>query len=290
MTTSTHLAMDALYAAWLAAPHKTATLRAVTEHFRDQLPEGTGLGKPCRKHGHTWNGTPWCIRKHSHCAICQPVQQLLDPDERRQRNIDRKRRHRQRLIAHGLSSRDGTPRKVLRLTPLHRAIRTAGRCPTVAKLVDAEQRAYWRKNPDAYRVEQARLARHRWRLKYLTDEDLRRYNREKARRRKALERGNHVIRVTSSQVCQRFQQFDHFCAYCGQSAPLQIEHFIPISRGGTHVLSNILPACQPCNYAKRDHDPETWYRSQQFFTEQRWRAILRVLGKQRVPVGQLSLV
>lgn len=81
------------------------------------------------------------------------------------------------------------------------------------------------------------------------------------------------------------------CAYCGASlAHRQTEHFLPISKGGTHVLSNILPACRRCNSSKLNHDPETWYRAQPFFTEQRWRTILRALGKQRVPVGQLSLV
>jgi len=46
MTTSNRLAMTELYPAeWLAAPHKTATLRAVTEHHRNDLPPGRTLGK-----------------------------------------------------------------------------------------------------------------------------------------------------------------------------------------------------------------------------------------------------
>lgn len=106
-----------------------------------------------------------------------------------------------------------------------------------------------------------------------------------------MERGNHVVRVTTTEIRERFEQFDHCCAYCGAStSQLQTEHLLPISKGGTHVLSNILPACKPCNHSKLNHDPEGWYRAQPFFTEQRWRTILRVLGKQRVPVGQLSLV
>lgn len=322
--------MDALYAAWLAAPHKTATLRAVTEHFRDQLPSNTCLGKPCRKHGHTWNGTPWNLRSHGKCAICEAERIKLrneldrtDPErkarhrtrcrayeqrnreqinakrrerlqecpELRQRKIKGQRRRRERLIAQGLSSRDRTPRKRTLATPVQRAICSAGRCPTVAHLVDAEQRRYWREHPEEHKAHRAQRTRELWRWKYMTNPDLRRYNHEKARRRKALERGNHVVRVTSAQIRGRFQQFDHCCAYCGTaSSQLQTEHFLPISKGGTHVLSNILPACQPCNYSKSARNPESWYRSQPFFTEQRWRAILRILGKHHMPIGQLSLI
>jgi hypothetical protein len=43
------------------------------------------------------------------------------------------------------------------------------------------------------------------------------------------------------------------CAYCGtDSDALQREHVVPLVRGGTHGVGNILPACPPCNYAKKD--------------------------------------
>lgn len=48
-------------------------------------------------------------------------------------------------------------------------------------------------------------------------------------------------------------RFDGRCAYCGeQRDDLQREHVIPLSRGGTHGVGNIVPACPPCNYAKKD--------------------------------------
>ena len=41
------------------------------------------------------------------------------------------------------------------------------------------------------------------------------------------------------------------CAYCGaKSVPLQIEHIQPRSRGGSHRVSNLTLACQPCNQKK----------------------------------------
>jgi 5-methylcytosine-specific restriction endonuclease McrA len=41
------------------------------------------------------------------------------------------------------------------------------------------------------------------------------------------------------------------CAYCGESnIPLQIEHIIPKSRGGTDRVSNLTLACEKCNQEK----------------------------------------
>ena len=41
------------------------------------------------------------------------------------------------------------------------------------------------------------------------------------------------------------------CAYCGATkVPLQIEHILPRSRGGSNRASNLTLACEPCNTAK----------------------------------------
>ena len=41
------------------------------------------------------------------------------------------------------------------------------------------------------------------------------------------------------------------CAYCGaENIPLQLEHIIPRSRGGSNRVSNLTLACEPCNRAK----------------------------------------
>lgn len=41
------------------------------------------------------------------------------------------------------------------------------------------------------------------------------------------------------------------CAYCGkpESAP-EIEHVVPLSRGGKDVMANVVPACRGCNRSK----------------------------------------
>ena len=287
-----------------------------------ELPHGTKLSKPCKKHGHTYLDTGWCLRKGSKCVVCEPERIKLrhelersDPElkarvrarcrayeDRNREQINARRREqvaacpeqRQRRIDAKRADRAAAgARSLLELrqeSAYHRAIKAAGQCPSVTQLVIDEQRRYWREHPEEYRIEVNRCKRHEWQLKYLTNPELRRYNREKSKRRKARMRGNHVVRVTAPQIRQRFAQFDHACAYCGCIGDLHQDHFLPISKGGTHVLSNIIPACQTCNFSKRDHDPETWYRAQSFFSVKRWRIILTVTGKRKGAIGQLALI
>ena len=40
------------------------------------------------------------------------------------------------------------------------------------------------------------------------------------------------------------------CFYCGVTAKLTIDHVIPLSRGGTHTIGNVVPSCLPCNLRK----------------------------------------
>jgi 5-methylcytosine-specific restriction endonuclease McrA len=173
-------------------------------------------------------------------------------------------------------------------------LRKAGKSPTVADLVEAERRRYLREHPEIGREvkRKAGCARKReeHRRRYLTDPSYRLYHRQKSKRRKAQMRNSVAIQITGRQVRARFAEFDHPCAYCRADGDLHIEHVVPISRGGGHALGNIVPACESCNYSKRDHDPEDWYRSQPQFSELRWRKICRVLGWQRSSVGQLALL
>ena len=41
--------------------------------------------------------------------------------------------------------------------------------------------------------------------------------------------------------------YDGLCAYCLERPGLEVEHVIPISKGGVHTASNVVPACRQCN-------------------------------------------
>lgn len=47
------------------------------------------------------------------------------------------------------------------------------------------------------------------------------------------------------------EKFKYHCAYCGKSGvPLEVEHIIPKSRGGSNRVSNLTIACHNCNQKK----------------------------------------
>jgi hypothetical protein len=80
-------------------------------------------------------------------------------------------------------------------------------------------------------------------------------------RRKARLRAVPAYRFTERDWRRLRLRYDNRCAYCGeQTHDLQREHLIPISRGGSHGIGNIVPACPRCNYAKRTSLPIEWKR------------------------------
>ena len=51
------------------------------------------------------------------------------------------------------------------------------------------------------------------------------------------------------------EKWNRTCAYCGaQDTPLEVEHIVPKSRGGSNRVSNLTLACVPCNQAKSNQD------------------------------------
>ncbi|MEW1551403.1 HNH endonuclease [Streptomyces tsukubensis] len=54
------------------------------------------------------------------------------------------------------------------------------------------------------------------------------------------------------------------CSYCdaafGQTVVAEIDHVIPLAKGGLHEWSNLAPACRECNRSKSDTDVVEWLR------------------------------
>jgi 5-methylcytosine-specific restriction endonuclease McrA len=81
--------------------------------------------------------------------------------------------------------------------------------------------------------------------------------REVNRRRRVRERnasGYH----TYEQFLEVLARQNFRCYYCGAvltEQTAQEDHFIPLSRGGSDDISNIVAACRACNSGKRDRNP-----------------------------------
>ena len=65
------------------------------------------------------------------------------------------------------------------------------------------------------------------------------------------------------EVWRTWEELDWFsCTYCdaalGEMVVGEVDHVIPVSRGGTHSLHNLTPACAECNRGKSDRSAQYW--------------------------------
>ena len=89
-------------------------------------------------------------------------------------------------------------------------------------------------------------------------------------KREALKLGNGGS-YTQEQWNQCLEYFNHCDAYTGE--PLEsteIEHVIPLSKGGTSNIYNIVPANRSTNASKHNSDVFEWYSKQPYFSWDRY--------------------
>lgn len=59
---------------------------------------------------------------------------------------------------------------------------------------------------------------------------------------------------TDADVAQVRTLLEGECAYCGANGKLTLDHVIPLARGGSHRLENLVAACKSCNSRKGARD------------------------------------
>lgn len=234
------------------------------------------LGALCKRK-HDWaNGQSLRHVKFNYCAFCRATPEFKT---KRSSTIAEKRK----LFGRESRSKYGlpyTPKEEEAVYAMRASIRRAGRLPTVADLVERQQFKHWSLN-----AADKRHCLNPWRTqasqyRYITDQAYRLYHRQKSKHYKAANRGSTAELISGQALLDRWAQFDFCCAYCGskerRNAELEIEHVIPISQGGPHLLANIVPACTPCNSSKRTQHLETWLKQQTFFDQARFEKIKRL--------------
>ena len=105
--------------------------------------------------------------------------------------------------------------------------------------INARERARYAADPSVKRAANAR-----WRM--ANSDAVRASHRAfMAGRNQVVARG----RFTQEAIGARLAAFGYSCWMCGDTWE-HLDHVKPLSKGGPHMLSNIRPACGPCNRAK----------------------------------------
>ncbi|MCA1793460.1 MAG: HNH endonuclease [Desulfobacteraceae bacterium] len=80
------------------------------------------------------------------------------------------------------------------------------------------------------------------------------------------------------------KKWNRTCAYCGKTdVPLEIEHIVPRSRGGSSRVSNLTLACNRCNKLKDNHPVE-------LFLQKKPELLTKILRKARAPLRDAAAV
>ncbi len=120
----------------------------------------------------------------------------------------------------------------------------------------AKQLLYMQTHPDQHRewsnahVEEQRAYRR------LHADDIRTRTRNRFALKKAA-KGTH----TAQQIREQYERQKGRCYYCQQKVKWSkhhVDHVIPLSRGGSNDISNLVIACPTCNLSKNDRLPHEW--------------------------------
>lgn len=72
---------------------------------------------------------------------------------------------------------------------------------------------------------------------------------ERKHRYRALKAANGINQVTAAEIAAIAAMP---CMACGIAGPSEVDHIVPIARGGAHTIGNLMPLCRSCNASKRD--------------------------------------
>jgi 5-methylcytosine-specific restriction endonuclease McrA len=114
----------------------------------------------------------------------------------------------------------------------------------------ATSKRYYLKSPKERQESQKRSRQKR--LEYYRRERVLAENRRRARKYQAS-----INDFTQTQWIAMQEAYGHCCVYCGKEHKgyLTQDHIIPLSKGGDHTQSNIVPSCRSCNSKKGNRAP-----------------------------------
>lgn len=74
---------------------------------------------------------------------------------------------------------------------------------------------------------------------------------------------NRRAKIKNNGVCKILNKelkrlYNSPCFYCNSKLNIEIDHIIPISRGGKHSIGNLTSACRTCNSSKNNKFITEW--------------------------------
>lgn len=117
-----------------------------------------------------------------------------------------------------------------------------------------QQREYARQN---------RERRREWSRRWYAENGLAWVREWRAKHPEKVREANHrrraAVRSGSPDATKRIAELlQEPCAYCGSTERIEVDHIVPLIRGGRHVPENLAPACITCNRSKGDKLLEEW--------------------------------
>ena len=64
--------------------------------------------------------------------------------------------------------------------------------------------------------------------------------------------------IKKSDLIAAMQRSDGRCVACGSKEDLEVDHIIPVAKGGTNDTENLQMLCKPCNMSKGAKSMEEW--------------------------------
>jgi 5-methylcytosine-specific restriction endonuclease McrA len=79
--------------------------------------------------------------------------------------------------------------------------------------------------------------------------------RQQSQLRRARIKNNGTYKILNKDLLRLYSSP---CLYCASTVNIEADHVIPISRGGTHGIGNLVPACRSCNARKSNRTIMEW--------------------------------
>ena len=130
------------------------------------------------------------------------------------------------------------------------------------EIVKIKNREKYLKNPEYYIQKSQKWIERNKQQKKITDKQYQLNNPEIYRlskqRYKARKLKNGVYEISKKEWAKIYASP---CIYCGSKINIQADHVVPVARGGTHGIGNLVAACQPCNGSKRERTITEWKKA-----------------------------